>query len=142
MSRSTIVLIIAVYVTSLAVGCASASGTSVSTGLGQPFQLKVGQTASIESEDLRVKFVEVSEDSRCPLDVLCIQAGQARIIVQASKGGQDLGSPEVTLAAGGEGSPATLDGYSISLTELAPYPESTNPTAPSDYVATLIVVRE
>jgi len=38
----------------------------------EPFQIQVGQTVSVGSTDLRFTFFEVSEDSRCPADVVCI----------------------------------------------------------------------
>jgi hypothetical protein len=38
-------------------------------GLGQEFQLSPGQTASVTGQNLRVEFVRVTDDSRCPTGV-------------------------------------------------------------------------
>ncbi|CAN5152190.1 hypothetical protein BH11PAT3_BH11PAT3_0690 [soil metagenome] len=42
--------------------------------------LRLGQTAQFK--DLSIKVVSVVEDSRCPVDVQCIQAGTVRISLQ------------------------------------------------------------
>ena len=45
--------------------------------LNQVFALKGGQEATINGEDLRLRFDEVLEDSRCPKSVECFWTGQA-----------------------------------------------------------------
>ena len=59
--------------------------------LDEEFELAINQTGRIQSENLEVTFWDVTEDSRCPVDVNCIQAGQATIRVRVSRGGSDLG---------------------------------------------------
>src|SRR5207247_8915659 len=44
--------------------------------IGQPFSLGVNQTAYIGSADVAVGFINVTEDSRCPSDVVCICEGE------------------------------------------------------------------
>jgi len=44
-----------------------------------PFELKVGQTAEIEGHQFT--FKEVSSDSRCPANALCIWEGEATIVL-------------------------------------------------------------
>ena len=44
-----------------------------------PFELKVGQTAEIEGHQFI--FKEVSSDSRCPANALCIWEGEATIVL-------------------------------------------------------------
>ena len=43
--------------------------------LTDSFSLAIGQSASIDGEGLGIKFVDISADSRCPLEVLCIWQG-------------------------------------------------------------------
>ena len=49
-----------------AASCRSAS----SVALGQEFQLAAGQQAVLSGGDLTLKFLSVSEDSRCPTGVM------------------------------------------------------------------------
>jgi len=47
----------------LSLGCASQSG-ELTANLGQEVELNIGQTLSIEGEQIKVKFIEVVSDSR------------------------------------------------------------------------------
>jgi hypothetical protein len=125
-------------------GEAPAPGRVAAT-LGSPFQLKTGQTALIDRQGPVVEFAEVVEDSRCARDVVCIQAGRARILLRVSSPGDVLsfGTPELTLEAGRVDPAAdTVSGafgeYLFELSVLDPYPETTAPQPP-DYTATLVV---
>ena len=106
--------------------------------LGRPFELKFGQKASIDSEKIGITFANVTEDSRCPSDVVCIQAGQATIRVSVEVNGTDAGQQMLTVGPKAKDS-ATFGQYSVGLVKLDPYPVSKVHTAPKDYVATLVV---
>src|SRR5688500_20001089 len=43
---------------------------------GRPFDLRVGDSA-LTTDDLRVRFDAVRSDSRCPIDAICVRAGEA-----------------------------------------------------------------
>ena len=104
--------------------------------LDLPIGLKIGETADIDSE-LKMTLLEV-EDSRCPTDVVCIWQGTVSATVQFQKGNQDLGVfsiPMETL----EENEQTFDGYYVRLTNVSPYPESTEPIQATDYVLTFFV---
>jgi hypothetical protein len=68
--------------------CTSQSGTQlpkadVYVNVGQQFALQVGQTAAVvtsQAIDL-VRFNGVTQDSRCPVDVQCIVAGSATVLL-------------------------------------------------------------
>ena len=49
---------------------------SDAVSLGQEFSLRIGESASIRGEELQVRFLEVTEDSRCPTGVVCIWEGR------------------------------------------------------------------
>lgn len=87
--------------------------------LGSKFFLTVGRTAFIESENLRVRFLSVVEDSRCTAKSTCVQAGRATILVNITKNGRRLGDYELTLEDGNEDlATRTFGEYSIRLTNV------------------------
>ena len=112
----------------------------VSATLDQQFQLNINQTAILESDNIKIKLLNVTEDSRCPSDVKCGWQGQAVAIVNIKKNDQDLGNFKLT-SVGGQESLAIKKfiGEQLKLVELSPYPTSTKTIQPSDYVATLVV---
>ncbi len=122
---------------------AQAASGKVSAVLGEPFQLRVGQTARVETDALDVLLVDVPEDSRCPPTVVCIQAGQARVLVALSKDGAALGQRELVLGAASQGAEsATFGGYTVTLVAVGPFPAVGAPGDPRpDYVVTLTVSR-
>jgi hypothetical protein len=117
-------------------GCA-AHPSQPSRPLGQPFDLKAG--TSVLADDLRLTFDRVREDSRCPLDAICVRAGEAIVVLTLSQsaGAQAERELRTTPAL----SEASYLSYVITLVALAPYPRSTQQIRPEDYVATLTVER-
>ena len=105
-----------------------------------PFQLRVNQTASIDSLNLSIGFVAVREDSRCPSDVVCVWEGQTTISVSVQSANLTPSNFNLT-SRGGESNLSVRDfrDFSIRLLEIAPYPKSTEHIGTSDYVATLVV---
>ena len=112
--------------------------------LNKNFVLSVGQEVSSADGKLKIKFVSVAEDSRCPKGVNCIWAGNARVMLQVGKAN---GAPvklelntnprEATDGAGnGYGQ------YLIKLVEVAPYPVAEQTIRPGSYVVTLIVSKK
>ena len=64
---------------------------------GSRFEVALGQAVTIGPDGLQIQFLEVTEDSRCPTDVVCVQAGQAAILVGISGGGQPPSLQPITL---------------------------------------------
>lgn len=56
--------------------------SSDEVSIGEDFSLHIGQSASIRGEELRIKFLEVVEDSRCPTGVTCIWEGRVSCLVE------------------------------------------------------------
>src|SRR5262245_18702623 len=128
---------VAFVASSLGVGCA-AHPAQPSRPLGQPFDLRAG-VSTVVADELRVTFNGVRSDSRCPLDALCIQAGEAIVVLTLSQSAAAQAEREVrTTPALSE---ASYLSYVIKLVALAPYPRSTQQIRPEDYVATLTVDR-
>jgi hypothetical protein len=117
--------------------CSSPSGPT-SAALDQAFQLTVGSSATITSENLQVGFEQVLSDSRCPHGAQCIVAGNATARVWLSK--PPTGREPRELGTSAETS-AVYGAYRIALTTLSPYPEVGATIRPSDYVVTLVVTR-
>jgi hypothetical protein len=121
----------------VAYGCA-AHPSQPSRPLGQPFDLKAG-TSAVLADGLRLTFDRVRADSRCPLDALCIQAGEAIVVLTLA---QSAGAPvEQELRTTPAFSEAAYLSYVIKLVALVPYPRSAQQIRPEDYVATLTVDR-
>ncbi|OPB87141.1 MULTISPECIES: hypothetical protein [Elizabethkingia] len=57
--------------------CKATSNTSYTEG--PVITLKMGEEKSLQKEKLKIKFVDVPEDSRCPMNARCIWIGNARI---------------------------------------------------------------
>jgi len=121
----------------------SPSDTVRRASLGTPVQLGHQQGALIEAETLRIEFLEITADSRCPSDVVCIQAGQVTARLRLSLASEESAVQDVislTLgAAAGDQAMAKFDGYTIELIEVDPEPVSTEAIAPSQYVVTIVV---
>jgi hypothetical protein len=110
-------------------GCASAPKYDVAAVLGKEFTLGQGQAAYIASESMLVKFVNVTEDSRCPSDVVCVWAGQVTTQLQVAGSGFNLGG-NVTLGSGSKANLEFTDSknvtYLLEVLEVSPYPKSTD----------------
>jgi hypothetical protein len=107
-------------------------------------QLQVGKTATLEGGALQVSMVQVSEDSRCPKDVMCVWMGRAVVRLHVVLDGVDRGDVDVTLYPGrrpqsAPDADATVDRYVISLVDLQPYPVAGNPQPLDQRVATIRV---
>ncbi len=110
--------------------------------LGKEFVLGFGQTAVIKSEDLKVQFSDVLADSRCPSDVQCIWAGEVKVSLSIHKNDQkNLGIYEFTSQAGIL-AVQNIEGYSVKLVSVNPYPISTKTIEKPEYNLTLLVLRE
>jgi len=125
-------------------GCQShaAQADPIEAALDQDFVLQGGQEVTIRGADLRLRFTDVLEDSRCPTDVECFWTGQARISLDAEVGQDPPTSLEFnTNPAPGQGKLTNdVGGYTIELKALDPYPKTPDHSpALTDYSATLLV---
>jgi hypothetical protein len=121
-----------------------AEADPVEFALGQQFPLGGGQEATIAGENLRVRFTDVLEDSRCPTEVECFWTGQARIAVAVEPAGRAATTVDFNTnpAPGQNVQTADVDGSTVELKSLEPYPRTPdNGVALEDYTATLVVRR-
>jgi hypothetical protein len=122
----------------LLAACVTTRPPSVTAGLDRDFRLARGETAAVGTDGLTVRFSAVVEDSRCPMGVTCVRAGEARVHLELRAPG--AGADEVIVATeGGQPRYASFAGYDVRLVRLEP-PRRTDVPHPA-YVATLRVSR-
>jgi hypothetical protein len=119
----------------------SAAETSITASLGQAFDIKVGQEASISSQQLTLKFLSVSEDSRCPQGTICMWEGNGKVNIELTPSDQTSYVVELNTAISLT-SEATYLTYKISLLDLQPYPLAGSAIQQSEYIATVRVTTE
>ena len=118
-----------------AAGCFN-SPSSPDAVAGRPFDLKAG-AVSVLPDGTRLTFREVQADSRCPMDVMCVWAGDATVAITLTPSKGSAESRELHVQPSGSQIPYA--GYTIALTALAPYPRATQQIPATDYVATFVV---
>ena len=122
-----------------ATGCDEKGPTAPTVPVNQQFTLAPGEAASIESTPLRVQFIRVMSDSRCPADAICIWVGDATVHLRVFEGSATTDYDLHT--ANSEQMTVDHRGARILLVQLQPYPFSSRTIQPSDYRATLEVRR-
>jgi uncharacterized lipoprotein YajG len=113
-------------------GCAAAQVTQ-SVDPGSEFTLAQGAVATVTAADVTVRFVAVTEDSRCPREVTCVWQGEvkAQLVVQVAQ----VESPVNILVGHDE----VVGGYRVTLLRVEPGRVTDAPIAPQDYRVTLKV---
>ena len=112
----------------------------VQAELAQTFTLAPGQVARIGREGPYLGFRRVTGDSRCPMDVACVWMGDGVVAVEVGL--------NTTSWVGGElhtdpqRPPVEVGDYRVRLTELQPYPRSSETIDASRYRATFTVTRK
>ena len=100
--------------------------------------VKVGQEKLVLGTGIKVKFIEVLEDGRCPADANCVWAGSAKIKLHLSKAGK---SDTVELNTGVDPKEIKFAGYTFKIAALTPYPRSNIRINRLGYVVTLTAKR-
>ncbi|HTT68342.1 MAG TPA: hypothetical protein VMF70_09960 [Gemmatimonadales bacterium] len=125
-------LVVAIALVLAASGCRWLTEPSHVAQVKSPVDvtLKIGDQVLVDGV-LRVKFVAVPSDSRCPATAECFVAGDALVVLEALAGlapcPDTLHTSQTNLAICGN--------YLIGLLELAPYPQTFQPIPPGDYAA-------
>jgi hypothetical protein len=112
--------------------------------IGREFKIKVGRTLTFRGEVLRLRFVKVTSDSRCPTGVECVWAGNAEVLIEVSAGGA-RGKRTLSLntnAGQGRAAEDTYRRYTVKLVGLSPYPQSGRKIRPGEYTAILLVSKD
>jgi len=110
---------------------------------GQSWQKTVsiakGREKAIQRSGTKIKFLDVVEDSRCPVDVNCVWAGNAKVKVEVRSG---RGRPRIfELNSALAPTVISYAGYDFKLVNLTPALRSNVRINPDKYVATIEVKR-
>ena len=101
--------------------------------------LEAGKQQTAKKSKLKVKFVAVTEDSRCPDGVQCIWAGNAKIKVEIIGRHGDTKTFEFNTTMGPKGD--SFAGWAINLDSLTPMPKAGQATDPKSYTAKFTITR-
>jgi hypothetical protein len=94
--------------------------------------LRVGDEVPV-GDQRSIRFAAVAEDSRCPADVRCVWAGDARALFLLSRGGS------VELHTGVEPRSATIDGDTVTLRAVHPEPRAGTSIPQASYSVDLLL---
>ena len=99
---------------------------------------------SVQFEDIRLKFVEVVQDSRCPKAVQCIWAGEVIVLVDVFKNGNKVEQKKLTINPTFSlkkqlGNLFSSEEISVYGFNVLPYPVSSNKIPMEDYYIQLDV---
>lgn len=134
----TFALAVIVKTATLTLANCAGVDTAVVAKPGVEFNLAVGKTATLSGSDYRITFNRVTDDSRCPLDVQCVWAGDARIELTVSRNSVPADTRSISLASPND--EVTIGDRRIRFVSLAPSPRQSEPPASRAYVAQLMVL--
>lgn len=97
--------------------------------LNKPFELKIGESVSLEMGKVNFTFESVPADSRCPTGANCRWAGDATVIIKFSEEFRD------SLHTNTNPSSVTVDTYALNLISLSPYPKVSEQINADAYIA-------
>lgn len=123
----------------LVASIACAAGNPGEPILERDFEIAGETSTRVDGTDLVVRFEAVPNDSRCPVDVKCITAGDATVALRLEGGGAEARTIELHTLD--EPKEARHGGFVVALVILRPRPVSTRPTPLREYRATLRVRR-
>lgn len=112
------------------------SQTVTQREVGRAFEMKIGESFAIN--DVKLTFRSVDADSRCPIDVVCVWAGDAEVALKIDQGSQ---SAVASLHTTVEPKKVEWNGYTITLVTLTPVGQASKPVDPKDYRAQVLVSR-
>ena len=98
-------------------------------------EVTLGLNESFATSSVSVKVWAVTEDSRCPTDVTCVQAGRVSVALEINSTGTstDTTIGTSTIREIVPGDTVTTDDLIITLEEVRPQPVSTRKTADDEY---------
>ena len=129
-------LIVVLLLPVISLACSS---EGVTASLGEQFTLPAGKSAVITGESLKIKFVEVTGDSRCPTGVQCIQAGDVKCLMLISYF-DSQSSLVFTQQGGNDITTQDFNVYRITF-KVEPYPQAGKPIKPEDYKMVMTVTK-
>jgi len=117
----------------------SACASSPAAALGEQFTVYAGVSVSITGESLKIKFVEMTGDSRCAKGNECFQAGEVKCLMLISY--FDSQSSLEWVQPGGENITAKDFNVFHIVFNVQPYPEAGKKIKPEDYNMVMTVAK-
>jgi hypothetical protein len=135
-----------IFLTGLALllfaGCKEDDDLFQQIKLGEEVTLQLDQTVEVTPDGIRMTFIGIPEDSRCPTGVECIWEGRALVKFSFRKGNEYM---EDVMATPSSNStvPAYIEvfGRKAKLLKVTPYPEGNNPIPAVDYRVRVVMVQ-
>lgn len=93
--------------------------------------LKMGEELPVGGSVVAIQFGRVLEDSRCPVDVVCVWAGNAVVELGIRMGMGPTFPLQINTML--EPRSAEWNGLVVTVLELLPAPRASVPTKPEDY---------
>ena len=108
------------------------------TLIANPIASVLKLNESLQINDFKIIFKEVLSDSRCPKSVMCVRAGEAKVLVSVFKDETFVEDkiiyiyPQVASLLD-----IATNGFKIEIADLVPYPEAQKPINKSGYTLKL-----
>lgn len=101
-------------------GCGGPTEVVGSVAIGEPFELRLGETVVVRDRQFSLVVLAVLEDSRCPTDalVVCVREGRVRLRLATAPLTGDQAFHEIHL--GDEPNVVTLGDLRLRLLEVRP----------------------
>jgi hypothetical protein len=106
-------------------------------GLPAEVVLRYGEERRVDGTVLRVSFGSVLEDSRCPVDVTCVWAGNAKVEIGIAMGTGPTHPLQLNSTV--EPRSAVWNGVGVTLLEVKPEARSTRSIPTGEYLVRLRV---
>lgn len=116
---------------------AACGGAITDVPPGQAFRLHIGESARVEGTSLIVTFRDVLEDYRCPVDAVCITAGNGAVALEVRAG---AGGERLVLNTTEDPRESPVGAYVLRLRNLLPDPLAGRPIPREAYEAVLEVI--
>ena len=110
---------------------ACSSSVVLPGGRGGEFELSVGDRAVFASYGVEVRFEGITADSRCPVDVTCVWAGDAAAALLLSTPGSEPGTVTLHTAPGSDST--TAGALVLTLVRVEPLPREGVAIDPASY---------
>ncbi|MDP9955772.1 hypothetical protein J2X97_001409 [Epilithonimonas hungarica] len=104
--------------------CTTQSQTQNSENGSNTITIGINKTAKIPNSKINLHFKEITEDSRCPVDVTCVWEGIATVNIEGTSGSQKTNFQVGTrdFLPRNVSKSFSFSGYRFTLTDLKPYP--------------------
>lgn len=139
MMKNLFILVAILFFVSLAGGANAQTNQKVS--VSKEIKVNLGKTVAVKGEGLKLQFVSVTNDSRCPEGETCIWEGDAEILIKVSKAKKAASSIKLHSNATSDQS-RDYGQYTIKLIALEPKPKKGVVNKARSYIATLLVTKK